>query len=247
MPEGRGAANFGYRDVAMTSSIRAFSRFAFSVALVGSALFAGGCNSEAGVLPDNARKQGIKLYDSGKYTDAAGSFQNAVREDPRDYVAFYYLGESYSALKSYQQAIQAYRSSLDTIDLTREGRLDKPFRMKIMDGLAGAIAKSDNREAEITTQTAGGKESAQNVLVVAKVHRLTGDADAALESYNRATLLEPKNFLAAKEYGLYLAQLGQNQQAEVMLRRAYTLNGDDQQVNDALRKLGVIPGPTIRN
>ncbi|HEV7299570.1 MAG TPA: tetratricopeptide repeat protein [Tepidisphaeraceae bacterium] len=231
----------------MTSSIRAFSRFVFSVVLVGTTLIAGGCNSDAGPLPDNARKQGIKLYDSGKYTDAAGSFQNAVRQDPRDYVSFYYLGESYSALKSYQQAIQAYRSSLDTIDITRTGRLDKQFRMKIMDGLANAIAKSENREAEITSQTAGGADVAQNVLIVAKVHRLTGDADAALEAYNRATLADPKNFLAHKEYGLYLAQLGQNQQAEAMLRKAYTLNAGDQQVNDALRKLGVVPGPTIRN
>jgi tetratricopeptide (TPR) repeat protein len=229
------------------------ARIACLVAVaVGSTLATVGCQTntatgEQQILLDNSRKQGITLYKAGNYTDAVGAFQNAVRTDPRDYQSLYYLGMSYDALKSYQQAIGAFNSSLDMIQRDRQGKLDKSFRTKILDGLASSIAKSDNREREIATivSRATARENAQDWMILAKTYRNMGDADAAMDAYNRANKLEPRNFIIAKDYGLYLEGTGQNAKAEAMLKTAYRLDPDDAQVNDGLRRLGIVPGPSL--
>lgn len=229
-------------------------RIVWLAAVVSSAVVTVGCQTntatgEQQVLLDNSRKQGITLYKAGNYTDAVGAFQNAVRTDPRDYQSFYYLGMSYDALRRYQQAIGSFNSSLDMIQKDREAKLDKNFRSKILDGLAGAIAKSDNREREIATIVARttARENAQDWMILAKAYRNMGDADAAMDAYNRANKLEPRNFIIAKDYGLYLEGTGQTAKAEAMLKSAYRLESNDRQVNDALRRLGIVPGPSLNN
>lgn len=246
MPEGCGQG-FSYREVAVNGSTRGFARFLGVAALAGTLAIVG-CNTNGStgkssntLLEDNSRKQGIKLYNNGNYVDAAGSFKNAVSKDPRDYKSYYYLGLSYDAIKSYQQAIQAYRSSLDNLKWTQEGRIDKAFRAKLVDALAQSIAKSDTQDVEL----AAHKTTAEDFLVIAKVHRYVGDADSSLEAYKRATLLDPTNFFIQKDYGLYLEQLGQTAKAEPVLKTAYQLNQSDAQVADALRRLGVVPGPSL--
>src|SRR6185295_12663575 len=52
----------------------------------------------------DAQREGIKLYRQGDYADAAGAFRNALRQNPRDYQSYYYLGASYEAMTQYQQA-----------------------------------------------------------------------------------------------------------------------------------------------
>jgi len=222
--------------------------------LVGSTAWVGGCqhNDSIGkqqLLLDNARKQGITFYNAGDYANAAGSLQNAVRQDPRDYQAFYYLGLSYDAMGSYQQAIGSFNSSLDMIQKDREGKLDKGSRLKIVEGLAGSIAKSDNREREIATIVGrvNNRDNAQDWLILAKTYRNMGDADAAIDAYNRANKLEPRNFIIAKDYGLYLEGTGQTTKAEQMLKSAYRIDSTDTQVADALRRLGIVPGPSLNS
>ena len=56
--------------------------------------------------------------------------------------------------------------------------------------------------------------------------------------------------MVAKEHGLFLLELNQRTKAAEELRRAYVLNvrarrPDDPQVNDGLRKLDVVPGPSL--
>lgn len=233
----------------MNGSTRGFARFLCATAIAGTVLFGlVGCSADGKrttVLQDNARKQGIKLYKDGNYVDAVGSFQNAVAKDPRDFKSFYYLGLSLDATTSYQQAIQAFRSSLDNLKWTQEGRIDKQFRANVQDGLAKAIAKSNSKETELAAMKAKGPESAEDVFVMAKVYRYTGDADSAVEAYQQASLMDVHNFYFQKDYGLYLEQLGQTQKAEVSLRKAYQMNPKDGQVADGLRRLGIVPGPTL--
>lgn len=195
-----------------------------------------------------SRRQGIELYNAGQYANAAGSFRNALRQNPGDYKSYYYLARAEEAQGAMQKALQAYKSALDTMSLTLEGREDKAFRERILDGLAGAIAKADSRDAEIDKLLTQAKANptAQIFVLLARIYRNSQDADSALDAYNRGALQEPRNFDVLKEYGLYLEQLGQNQRAEVVLRQAYTLNPNDNDVNGALRRLGVIPGPSIK-
>lgn len=208
-----------------------------------------GGNQNSGMLAVTntkaVRDTGIRQYNAGEYTDAAGTFRNATRQDPRDYQSYAYLGDCYRQMGHNQQAMQAYKASLDTAGRSYQGREDMAFRARTLDGLAAVIAKSGEVEinaAQQSAQTAGGGDG---YFLMAKIHRHLGDADSALDAYNRASLLGPKDFYVQKDYGLFLEQIGQTQQAEKTLRKAYALNAKDAEVVAALRRIGVVPGPSL--
>lgn len=196
----------------------------------------------------DAQREGLKLYKQGNYADAAGAFRNSVRQNPRSYEGYYYLGASYEQLGQFEQSIAAYKTARQTINLTVEGRSDDEFRNRILTGLASAIAKSDQRDFETNAlQREAQDRGGESWFLLAKVYAYRGDADSAIDAYNRAALLDPNNFIVAKDYGLYLERLGLNQRAEAPLRRAYSLDNQDKEVSDALRRIGIIPGPSLRD
>jgi tetratricopeptide (TPR) repeat protein len=211
-------------------------------------LLAGGC-ADTLTYSHDAQLQGMNLYRQGDYADAAGAFRNSVRQDPQNYEAYYWLGKSYEQLKQYQQAIAAYHSARETIGATLNGKYDTETHDNILIGLASAMAKCDQRDIETNAiqRQAESKGTADNWFVLAKVFEDRGDADSAIDAYNRAALLEPNNFLVQKHYGIFLARVGQTQRAEGPLRRAYSLNNQDEEVAAALRKIGVVPGPSLKD
>jgi tetratricopeptide (TPR) repeat protein len=200
----------------------------------------------------NNRAAGVAAYNEGRYTDAAGSFRSAIRQDPRDYESQYWLGMSYLKLGNYQSSIAAFRSCLDTRKVTLAGKADETIQAKALDGLAHAIVSSDEGDVEIDqveqrARTAGGAKSAQEFFLLAKVYRYRKLPDMALDYYNRACLQDNQNFTYLKEYGLYLEQLQQRAQAETALRQAYAIKDDDAEVNAALQRQGVVPGLALKN
>jgi tetratricopeptide (TPR) repeat protein len=197
----------------------------------------------------DSQREGLKLYQQGDYANAAGAFRNSARQNPRNYQSYYYLACCYDHMGQYQEAIANYKTARQTINLTLEGKEDNATRQNILTGLAGAIAKSDQRDIETNeaVQDAESKQNAESWLLLGKIYAYRGDADSAIDAFNRAALLEPNNFMVLKDYGLYLERIGQRQRAESPLRRAYTLDSNDEQVNAALRRIGVIPGPSIKD
>ena len=231
----------------ITSIRRSFASLMAAMVLGGLAVGQVGCStSNFLTYAQDAREKGIQQYRNHDYENAAGSFRSATRQDPRDYKSFYFLGACYDAVGSHQQAAQAYQSSLKVMDLTLEGRKDKEFRARAIDGLGISLAKGHDRAAEIAMPKAG-KRPAEDAWLRAKVARYGGDADAAVQSYNEASLQDPGDFHIAKDYGLYLEELGQARQADIQLRRAYRLNSSDEQVASALRRVGTVPGPALKN
>lgn len=231
----------------ITSIRRSFLNWV-AVAVVGGSMFgAAGCTGTSSMITyaQDAREKGLKQYRANDYTNAAGSFRSATRQDPRDYKSFYFLGACYDAMGSHHQAAQSYQSSLKVMDLTLEGQKDKEFRSQAIQGLGGAIAKAQDTGAEVAMPQPG-KRPAEDAWLRAVVFRNSGDADAAVEQYNAAALQAPNDFHIAKDFGLYLLQLDQKPQANIHLRRAYQLNSTDQQVADALRQTGTIPGPGLK-
>lgn len=212
-----------------------------NAALAGSLLLATGC-SDALIYAKETRAQGMALYNDGNYGDAAATFANATRQDPRDYKSYYFMGASYEAQRAYQQAISSYRTCLDVMPLTLEGKSNISFRYHTIDSLATAISKSatNSEEAVNLEQKCKAKSSIEDEWLLAKVYRYSGDADAAIDAYNKAVLIAPDNFTIAKEAGLYAEELGQNNRATFALKKAFAVNPDDPQVNDGLRKLGVV-------
>lgn len=209
-------------------------------------LCVGGC-ADVMTYSRDSQRAGLKLYAEGNYADAAGAFKNSVRQNPLNYEGYYYLGSSYEKLQQYQQAIAAYKTARQTMMVDVEGRHDDAMKQKILNGIASTIASSDPRNIELDAaqQAAENQGTADNWFILGKIFALRGDPDSAVDAYNRALLLEPNNFFVAKDFGLYLEQIGQSDRAQATLRRAYSLNNDDPQVIASLRKMGVITGPSL--
>ena len=217
--------------------------------LATSLLVSGSGCADSLVYAKDARRDGMALYNEGNYTEAVAAFANATRQDPRDYHSYYYLGASYQAQHQFQQATSAYRSCLDVMPLTLDGKNDTQFRYRTIDALATAMAKSETHGVETVAleQKCAGKASVEEQWMLAKVYRYTGDGDAAIDAYNKAVLIAPTNFTITKEAGLYEQNLGQNDRATFALKKAYAVNPNDEQVNDGLRRLGVVLGPSIKD
>jgi Flp pilus assembly protein TadD len=232
-----------YMEVAVNKFL-AFSQRTTLIVLLGVA----GC-ADMVTYSYDAQHQGMKLFNQGDYANAAGAFRNSVRQMPTNYESEYYLGACYVQLTQYQQAIAAFKTARQTSNMTLMGQEDVQFHNKIIDGLAMAIAMSDIRDAEINAaqQDAQAHGGAESWYLLGKIFAYRGDADSAIDAYNRATLLEPNNFYIAKDYGLFLERLGQGARAEAPLRRAYSLDNTDTQVAEALNRIGVVPGPSLLN
>ncbi len=225
------------------------SSFRIMTIVVGSLMV--GCAQVPDLVSHNEdlRRQGDQQLAERSYADAAGTFRSAARQDPRDYKALYSLGVCYEKMNQFHQAIENYKSSMDSQTRTLAGQEDEQGRLRTMDALAGLIARGDTRDAEtnVIEMKAKQTQSGADYFLLAKIYRNRGDADSAMDAYNRAMIKSPKDFAVLKEYGLYMAQLGQNQRAAVPLRKAYALKPTDDEVNAALRSIGIIPGPALKD
>lgn len=195
----------------------------------------------------DANREGLRLYNQGDYVNAAGAFQEAARQDPRDYRTQYYLGQCYEQMKTYPSAIAAYKQCLALQPYTLAGKSDTAVHETAFDRLAHVVATSDPGNVELDALEKGAKDSAKpdDYRLIGRVYAYRGDADSALDSYNRAYRVAPHDFAINKEYGLYLEKVGQTQKAAIHLKEAYKANQQDQQVADGLRQIGIPPGPAL--
>ncbi len=216
--------------------------------LLMSAIALVGC-ADITTFSKQSHDQGMEYYEQHDYANAAGAFRNAVRQVPNDYQDHYYLAQSYAQQGLWQQAIHSYYDAWEIMKTDGFGQQDTRLRYQVISGLAHAIASSDTRDSEINAAQAKAQSTptTEQYLLLAKIFVERGDADSAIDAFNRATMLDPDNFGIAKEYGLYLERLGQNDKAAVPLRHAYALDSSDKQVSDALRQIGIVPGPSIKD
>src|SRR4051794_721087 len=187
-------------EVAMSTPLSLF-RPAKALALVALSFALTGC-SDVLTYAERNRDVGMTAYREADYPKAAGAFRSALRQDPRDYMSHYYLGLSSLQLQNYQQAVVAFRSCLETQNVTLLGKEDNATRLKAIEGLAQAIVKSDDSDQEVNrveqeARGAKGSLAAREFFLLGKVYRYRMLPDMALDYYNRATLNDPKNFAYA--------------------------------------------------
>ncbi len=231
-----------YREVAMRWTLGRDCAPAF---LIGAVLLLAGC-SEVYTTARRSNEEGMRLYSERMYTEAAGAFRDAVKQDPRDYNSQFYLGVCYDEFKQHQAAFKQYRIALDLMEALPWGKRDDEFRQLVLDTYASAVARYDDREGELNEieKRAGENPTANNWFLLAKCYRLRGDADNALIAYRKAALTDNWDFFIRKEAGLYLLDpLGQRQEATYYLLQAHRLNPNDLAVNTGLTRLGVNPQP----
>jgi tetratricopeptide (TPR) repeat protein len=210
------------------------------------AFLSAGC-AELITYSKKSESEGDKLMAAGRVEEAAGAYRNATQQNPAAYASFLKLGQAYEQLGREQQALQSYRAAVDVAPATKL-KEDLEFREKAVNGLAGCIARSASRDAEMnaSSEKAGKSGKAVDWYVIARTYVAAGDADNAIDAYDRAMLASSsQDQPIAKSFGLYLAQIGQNKRAEATLTKAYQLKPDDAEVVAALRKIGVVPGPSL--
>src|SRR5437773_970061 len=111
----------------MITSSASISRITLAALVL--ALAAGCTSQELFTHAAESRQQGVEQFNEHNYADAAGSFRNAARQDPRDYKSLYYLGVCYDQMNQNHQAIEAYKSSLDAQPHSLIGQEDGAGRL----------------------------------------------------------------------------------------------------------------------
>ncbi len=206
-----------------------------------------GCSDDLLTWSKDAQREGIQDYNDGQYAEAAGAFRNAIRQNPLDPASEYWLGLSYEQTQSYHEAIDAYKTCLRLMPPPGTVYYNPAMHDSAFDRLAQIIARTDDTgtETDLVVQTAKQTNSSEEYRLLGRIFRYRGDADSGLENYRQAVQIDPANFVAQREFGVYLEQLNQNQEAGQVLRDAYRLNQNDEVVNTALRRLGMEPGPNL--
>ncbi len=222
-----------------------------AIGIAGSALISlTGCGMDSQTVltwSQDAKREGVQQYNDGRYAEAAGAFRNAIRQNPQDPESEYWLGLCYEQTQAWHEAIQAYKTALQLMPAPGTVHYSIGMHDNAFDRVARLIAANDRTgsETDLLAQTAAQSNSSEDFRLLGRVFRFRGDADSGLANYRRAVKIDPENFAAQRELGLYLEQLSQNQEAGQVLRDAYRLNQKDQQVNNALLQIGMEPGPGL--
>jgi tetratricopeptide (TPR) repeat protein len=159
----------------------------------------------------------------------------------------YFLATCYEFMNRPQEAIEEYRTTLIVMSNSMEGKTDTVTRQRVLANMASAIAKESDKSSDLAQIEHAQPRTGENVVMLARIYRQSGDPDMALARYDEAEKLDPNDPVVAKEYGLYLEQLGQTKKADAQLRVAFGLNTKDEEVAAALRRLGVVPGPSLKS
>ena len=234
-------------EVAVNVKTIRIVRVVLTASLAGAALLSLGACGDMLTYAQDAKRAGIQQYADGDYPAAVGSFQSAARQDPRDADTEYRLGLSYEQVGSYHEAVVAYKTCLALLPSPANANYNAQLHENAFNRLSLVVALKDpsNVETDLIIKEAHDGQSASDYQMLGRIFRYRGDADTAIENYRQAISLDPENFGAAKEFGIYLVSLSQNQDATVVLRDAYRLNQNDSELNAALQKIGMVPGPDL--
>jgi tetratricopeptide (TPR) repeat protein len=217
------------------------------ICLASLALAVAGCG-EMVTYSKQSRDRGMEYLQAQQYTEAEGAFRDAVRQNPRDFRSQYYLGQLAERRGQYTAAVTSYRKSLAVQPLSLDAQESGAFRHQTIVDLGKALAKADTRDSEINALAIEAVEdkTGEKNLILANAFAARGDADSAIAAYQAAMAQNGASFDIARDAGLYMAKIEQKPLAEAALRKAYRLKDNDENVNNALRRLGVVPGPALK-
>ncbi|HWB18982.1 MAG TPA: tetratricopeptide repeat protein [Phycisphaerales bacterium] len=187
---------------------------------------------------DAIRDHGDFLFDHGQYAEAADEYTEIVHRYPGDWQAQHRLGVCLMHTNQLPQA----RSALETAYSAR--RNDS----QVASDLAEVMYRQGdtNRLFALLRERAEATHSTRAYEQLADYAMQAGDPDSAKSALE--TAIEVDNgksvdpYLAAADFE---QKLGNLDQATRRLRQAYGINPKDPRVNDRLRQMGEVPGPTL--
>jgi tetratricopeptide (TPR) repeat protein len=177
-------------------------------------------------------------YDHQRYDEAVVQYTVITDRYPGDFEAQYYLGLSYLGLGEPGEARRALE-----IAHTR-----RPKDEDVCDALAEAMFLQGDQSGlfAFLRERAEVAPSVRSQLRLAQYSAEIGDPDSARTALEIAIVIDEANstepYLVAASFA---EDVGDLDLAVRRLRQAYAIDPYDQMVNDRLRALGEIPGPSI--
>ncbi len=201
--------------------------------LLGSVL--NGC----GVRPvETIRHSGDFRFEHGDYAGAAQEYGEIIERHPGDWLAHYRLGLCRLEMEQPGQARQALEVAWAL----------QPRDSGIVDALAEAMYQQGDDAGlfRFVKERADLSQTVEAYLRLARYCVELGDPDSAREAFLAAIALDEGRTVEPYLEAASLAQrLGDLDGALRRLRQAYGVNPLDGRVNQRLRELGEVPGPTV--
>ncbi|MCC7408943.1 MAG: tetratricopeptide repeat protein [Phycisphaeraceae bacterium] len=207
-------------------------------AMIGLALLTTtGCQVPNTVLNKRAA-EAIERHELGR---AEGYLTRAVAQNSRDWLAYYQLGIVRMQLR---RPLDAQLSLEKALTLNPHG----PETPGIIDLLAESLLAQDKSThlVGLLEQCAREYGMVEDYVRMAKFESRMGDVDGARLALNKAAAIaDPADPTPYEAMLSFYESLGNGEMATVALRHLYYLRPNDPELANALRRYGLVPGPTV--
>lgn len=180
-----------------------------------------GCS---GMTARSLNAEGVRLYQSGNYQQAAASFQKAIASNPRSASAYYNLasslhksGKLHNRPQDLQQAEQLYNQCLDY----------DPNHAECYRGLAVLLAETNRQDASyrlLEGWASRSPQSAEPRIELARLYEETNNLPLAASQLEQAVTIDPNNARALTALGRLRESTGDTQQALANYQRSLAIN-----------------------
>jgi len=200
-------------------------------------MFAAGCFN-----PPVERYKANKAMEAGDYEQADRRLNKVIERNPGDWEAHYLMGKSHLGQDRALQAQTEFEQALAVKD-------ESKHTPKILDGMAESLHKQ-GRNAELYAfldeqieRYEGWEDYARKARFLARA----GDIDSAALAYRQAAIFSRNT---SDEIYIEIADfyegLGNYDHAIQALKWAYFINEENPTLPNRFRRLGVVPGPTLK-
>lgn len=183
--------------------------------------------------PANAKAHFILAMNAENSKDAAtaeNELELAVKNDPNNYLYYYYLGRRQQINKKYSQARSSYTSSIKLNPSSSETEKDIHASSYFNLGLTcNRLSLPKDALAAFRKAYGINPQHAKAYLEEARLLRKSfNDLDGSINAYNKVLNIEPDNMSALKECGSAYAEAGNYAKAENCFRRVIAKLGTTQ-------------------
>lgn len=199
-------------------------RYGISILTLSAVLLLGGC--AMGEAQGEKTVQGIAALNDGEYQQAKELFEDAVRNNEDEMLAYRGLGIAYMGLADYEKAEQAFEAALDYIDERQpENRQDLELYLATVQYRMGDYEETADTCTEILEKAEKGVADAFFLRGASYLHE--GNTQEAREDFDEAAALAPNDYdLYLNIYECY-RQMNISGIGSDFLQAALNIQGDD--------------------
>lgn len=209
----------------------------FSVCLLSGTLFLmiAGCGQ-----PSNTAllERGNYAMWQGRWADGAKAFSQATLQHPGDWEAQYHLGQCYMEMGNPQKASQSLAVAQSL----------QPTNTEIANTYADSLLQSGNADKlySFLLAQAQKQQTVHDWVNFAEYTMEIDDPDSATTAINTAIAIsEGTNARPYVIAAMFAERLGDDELAVTRWREAWVIDPTNEDISNALRAHGIVPGPTM--